>query len=126
MNIEGEAIDRSDIPAIWQIYIRNKTGQMVPLRSIATLRIVTGPQVIWRYNNYRSVTINGGPAPGVSSGTALAAMDQVSEPTLPPGYGYEWTGTAYQERSPRGRPASSWRWRCCSPTCSWSGCTKAG
>ena len=43
-------------------------GEMVPLRSIADLRIVVGPQVITRYNNYRSVTINGGPAPGVSSG----------------------------------------------------------
>ena len=49
---------------------------MVPLRAIASLRIVTGPQVITRYNNYRSITIDGGPAPGVSSGTALAAMER--------------------------------------------------
>ena len=50
---------------------------MVPLRAIASLRIVTGPQVITRYNNYRSITIDGSPAPGVSSGTALAAMEQM-------------------------------------------------
>jgi multidrug efflux pump subunit AcrB len=61
------------------------------------MRIITGPQTISRYNNYRSITINGGPAPGVSSGDALAAMAQVSARTLPPGYDFEWTGTAYQE-----------------------------
>jgi hydrophobe/amphiphile efflux-1 (HAE1) family protein len=103
VNIEGEAYDRSDIPSLWQIYIRNKTGEMVPLRSIANLRIVLGPQVITRYNNYRSVTINGAPAPGVSSGTAINAMAALSARTLPPGYQYEWTGTAYQEVAAAGQ-----------------------
>jgi hydrophobe/amphiphile efflux-1 (HAE1) family protein len=103
VNIEGEAFDRSDIPSLWQIYIRNKTGEMVPLRSIADVRIVLGPQVITRYNNYRSVTINGAPAPGVSSGTAIAAMAKVSVHDLPAGYGYEWTGTAYQEVAASGQ-----------------------
>jgi multidrug efflux pump subunit AcrB len=70
---------------------------MVPLRAIATARIVLGPQVITRYNNYRSITINGSPAPGGSSGGALKAMAEVSNKTLAPGYAYEWTGTAYQE-----------------------------
>ena len=66
-----------------------------------------GPQVITRYNNYRSVTINGSPAPGVSSGTALAAMAEISNATLPAGYSFEWTGTAYQEQAGvRARPAS--------------------
>ena len=60
--------------------------------SIAQTRIVLGPQVISRYNNYRSVTINGGPKPGVSSGDALAAMAQISAKTLPAGYSFEWTG----------------------------------
>src|ERR1700758_2153659 len=76
---------------------------MVPIRSIASLRIVTGPQVITRYNNYRSVTINGGPAPGVSSGTAIAAMEEISKSTLPAGYSFEWTGTAYQEQAASGQ-----------------------
>jgi hydrophobe/amphiphile efflux-1 (HAE1) family protein len=97
VNIEGEARDRSDVSSIFRIYVRNKQGQMVPLRSIADLRIVLGPQVISRYNNYRSITVNGGPAPGVSSGAALAAMAEVSAKTLPSGYSFEWTGTAYQE-----------------------------
>ena len=59
---------------------------MVPLRSIANVRMQLGPQVISRYNNYRSVTINGSAKPGVSSGDALVAMDQLSRTTLPPGY----------------------------------------
>ena len=75
MNIQADALDRSDIAAIYKIYVRNRPGEMVPLRSIADVRIVLGPQVISRYNNYRAVTINGGPTPGVSSGDALAAMD---------------------------------------------------
>jgi multidrug efflux pump subunit AcrB len=103
VNVEGEAANRGDISDIWQIYVRNATGDMVPLRSIATARIVTGPQVITRYNNYRSVTINGGPAPGVSSGTAIAAMEQLSKATLAAGYSYEWTGTAYQEQAASGQ-----------------------
>jgi hydrophobe/amphiphile efflux-1 (HAE1) family protein len=103
VNVQGEASDRGDIPDIWQIYVRNNMNQMVPIRSIANLKIVTGPQVITRYNNYRSITINGSPAPGVSSGSALAAMASVSEATLPAGYAYEWTGTAYQEQQASGQ-----------------------
>ena len=103
VNIEGEPADRGDIPAIWRIFVRNKSGDMVPLRSIASLRVVTGPQVVTRYNNYRSITLDGAPRPGVSSGTALEAMAQVSDQTLPPGYGFEWTGTAYQEQLAAGQ-----------------------
>ncbi len=103
VNIQGEAADRTDIPAIWRIYIRNRTGTMVPLRSIADARIVLGPQTISRYNNYRSITIQGTPKPGISSGDALNAMESASKSTLPPGYSYEWTGTAYQERSASGQ-----------------------
>jgi hydrophobe/amphiphile efflux-1 (HAE1) family protein len=103
VNLEGEAADRRDISAIWLIHVRNKAGEMVPMRSIADLRYVVGPQVITRYNNYRSITINGSPAPGGSSGAALAAMQEVSKKTLPPGYGFEWTGTAYQEHEASGQ-----------------------
>ena len=83
---QGEATNRArHFGDIWQIYVRNSNGEMVPMRSIAELSIVTGPQVITRYNNYRSVTINGGPAPGVSSGTRLRPWRSVAK-TLPAGY----------------------------------------
>jgi len=103
VNIEGEAKNRRDFEDIWKIHVRSRNGEMVPMRSIADLRFVVGPQVITRYNNRRSITINGSPAPGGSSGAALAAMQQVSDTTLPPGYGYEWTGTAYQEHEAGGQ-----------------------
>jgi multidrug efflux pump len=103
VNVQGEATNRGDISDIWQIYVRNSTGQMVPIRSIAGLKIVTGPQVITRYNNYRSVTVNGTPAAGISSGTAIAAMAEISNATLPAGYSFEWTGTAFQEQQASGQ-----------------------
>jgi hydrophobe/amphiphile efflux-1 (HAE1) family protein len=97
VNIQGEAADRTEIADIWRIFIRNKQGTMVPLRSIADARIVLGPQTISRFNNYRSITINGSPGAGVSSGAALTAMTEISKRQLPAGYDFEWTGTAYQE-----------------------------
>ncbi|MDR6305980.1 HAE1 family hydrophobic/amphiphilic exporter-1 [Nitrobacter vulgaris] len=103
VNLQAEATDRRDISSLWKTYIRNSKSEMVPLQSIASARTVTGPQVITRYNNYRSVTINGSPAPGVASGTALDAMAEVSAKTLPPGYAFEWTGTAYQEQAASGQ-----------------------
>ncbi len=103
VNIEGEPANRTDISSLWQIYIRNKYGTDVPLASIAHAGIIVGPQVITRYNNYRAISIQGSPAPGVSSGTALAAMADISAKTLPAGYAYEWSGTAYQEQAAAGQ-----------------------
>ncbi|GAB0118843.1 efflux RND transporter permease subunit [Acidisoma sp. 7E03] len=97
VNIQAEAGDRATTDDIWKIYVRNASGAMVPLRSLASMHIVTGPQVITRYNNVRSITIDGSPQPGVSSSQALAAMEEISNKVLPAGYSYEWTGTAYQE-----------------------------
>jgi HAE1 family hydrophobic/amphiphilic exporter-1 len=105
VNVEGEAGYRRDVPDLWRIYIRNNKGSMVPLQAIASLRNIIGPQVITRYNNYRSVTVNAMPAPGVASGTALAAMADSSAKTLPPGFGFEWTGTAFQEQRAGGQTA---------------------
>jgi len=103
VNIQGEAADRRDVSSLWQIQIRNRFGENVQLRSIADARVVVGPQVITRYNNYRAIPIQGSPSPGTSSGAALAAMAEVSAKTLPAGYSYEWTGTAYQEVAATGQ-----------------------
>jgi len=103
VNIQGESRDRDDIPDIWRIHVRNNRGEMVPLRSLADARIVLGPQTINRFNNVRSVAINGAPAPGVSSGDALAAMEELSGRALPQGYDYAWTGTAFQEKLAAGQ-----------------------
>jgi hydrophobe/amphiphile efflux-1 (HAE1) family protein len=103
VNIQGEAADRREVRDLWQIQIRNRFGENVQLRSIAEARVVLGPQTITRYNNYRAIPIQGGPSPGTSSGAALAAMAEVSAKTLPAGYSYEWTGTAYQEVAAAGQ-----------------------
>ncbi|MGH7067137.1 MAG: efflux RND transporter permease subunit [Acetobacteraceae bacterium] len=103
VNIQGLPTDRNDVSAIWNIYVRSKTGAMVPLRALATAHIVIGPQFITRYNDTEAVIINGSPAPGVSSGQALQAMAEVSAKTLPAGFSYEWTGTSYQEKAASGQ-----------------------
>ena len=103
VNIQGEASERARIDDIYRINVRNRNGEMVSVRAFADVRLILGPQSIIRYNNFRSVTINGGPAPGYSSGDALAAMETVSAATLPRGYSYEWTGTALQEKEAAGK-----------------------
>ncbi len=103
VNVQGDERDRGAIADLWRIYVRNSSGGTVPLRSLATLRIVTGPQAVTRYNNYRAITVQGSPAPGQSSGTSIAAMADVSHRTLPSGYAYEWTGTAFQEQQAAGQ-----------------------
>ena len=73
------------------------------LQAVADIELVTAPASVIRYNNLRSVTLNGGPAPGYSSGQAIAAMEALAKRTLPNGYGYEWTGTALQEKAASGQ-----------------------
>ncbi len=104
--VQGEAANRRDVSSLWQIYIRNKFGSTVPLASIAHAGIIVGPQVITRYNNYRAIPIQGSPSPGTSSGVALAAMSEISAKTLPAGFSYEWTGTAYQQVAAAGQTGS--------------------
>jgi multidrug efflux pump subunit AcrB len=102
-NLQGEASERARVDDIYRINVRNKNGDMVSIRAFAEARLILGPQSIIRYNNFRSATLNGGPAPGYSSGDAIAAMEKIAATTLPRGYGYEWTGTALQEKEASGK-----------------------
>jgi hydrophobic/amphiphilic exporter-1 (mainly G- bacteria), HAE1 family len=86
-----------------RIHVRNTDGEMVPLRALMSAELIVGPQLIQRYNNYRSVTLQGGPKPGYSSGEAIDAMERVSFETLPNSYGFDWTGTALQEKEASGK-----------------------
>ena len=103
VNVQAETPYRRSIEDIYQIYVRNSDGGMVPLRALASARLELGPQLLIRYNNYRAAIVNGSPAPGYSSGAALAAMERISEQVLPAGFGYEWTGTALQEKEAAGK-----------------------
>jgi hydrophobe/amphiphile efflux-1 (HAE1) family protein len=105
VQVQAEAADRSGIDDIYRINVRNAEGKMIPLRSLAEVRVVVGPPALIRYNNLRAVTIQGGPAAGVSSGQALAAMEEVAAKTLPQGFKGEWTDTAFQEKRAEGKTA---------------------
>jgi len=105
VQVQAEAADRSGIDDIYRINVRNAEGKMIPLRSLAETRIVVGPPALIRYNNLRAVTIQGGPAEGISSGQALKAFEQVAAKTLPPGFAGEWTDTAFQEKRAEGKTA---------------------
>ena len=103
VNVQSEASDRARIDDIYRINVRNAEGKMIPLRSLAEARVAVGPPALIRYNNLRAVTVQGGPAAGVSSGQALKAMEAVAAKTLPPGYAGEWTDTAFQEKRAEGK-----------------------
>lgn len=103
VKIQGEEADRKAFDDVYRIHVRNDKGEMIPIRALMSPELILGPQLLQRYNNYRSVTIQGGPAPGRSSGDALVAMEEISRTTLPSGYGYEWTGTAFQEKEAGGK-----------------------
>jgi len=83
---------------IRELQTRNAAGEMVPLGSLVTVRETFGPERVNRYNGYPSADIQGNPAPGVSSGQAIAAMEQLAKSMLPVGVTFEWTDLTYQEK----------------------------
>jgi HAE1 family hydrophobic/amphiphilic exporter-1 len=103
VQVQGEEADRKRFDDVYRIHVRNAAGDMVPIRAVMSPELQLGPPLLQRYNNYRSVTVQGAPAPGRSSGDALSAMEAISQKTLPGGYGFEWTGTAYQEKEAGGK-----------------------
>ncbi|NDJ15954.1 efflux RND transporter permease subunit [Myxacorys almedinensis] len=79
-----------------QLYVRSATDQMIPLSNLVTLTPTTSPQTITHYNLFRAVEITGNPAPGYSSGDAIAKMQEVAQ-SLPAGFSYEWSGLSLDE-----------------------------
>jgi hydrophobe/amphiphile efflux-1 (HAE1) family protein len=103
VQVQAEAQDRSSIDDIYRINVRNADGEMIPLRSLVEVRPIIGPQALIRYNNKTAVTVQGSAAPGVSSGQALGAMEQVAQKTLPRGYQGQWTDVSFQEKRAEGK-----------------------
>jgi hydrophobe/amphiphile efflux-1 (HAE1) family protein len=103
VQVQAEADDRDKVDDIYRINVRSNEGRMIPLRSLVEVRVVVGPPALIRYNNVRAVTVQGAPAPGVSSGQALKAMEQVAARTLPAGFAGEWTDTSFQEKRAEGK-----------------------
>ena len=106
VKVQADAPDRSTVNDVFRVRIRSSSGELVPLQAVANIDLVTAPSSIVRYNNLRSVVLNGAPAAGYSSGQAIAAMESLAKANLPAGYGYEWTGTALQEKTASGQTGS--------------------
>jgi multidrug efflux pump len=94
---QADAEFRSKPEDILRLQTRNANGEMLPLGSIVRVSESYGPDRVFRYNGYLTADINGGPAPGYSTGQAKNAMDAILKETLPNGLGYEWTDLTYQE-----------------------------
>ena len=97
VQMQAESSARSTPEQIMRLPVRNAQGGMVPLSQIATPRWVAGTPKLDRYNGLPSMKLSGNPAPGRSTGEAMAAMEDVAS-KLPPGFGFEWSGTSYEER----------------------------
>jgi HAE1 family hydrophobic/amphiphilic exporter-1 len=95
--IQADQQFRSNPEDIGQLSVRSQTNQMIPLRNLIKTTSLVGAQVINHYNLFRSIEINGSPAPGFSSGDAIKAMEKLARQILPPIFGYEWSGTSLEE-----------------------------
>ncbi|MBY7981972.1 multidrug efflux RND transporter permease subunit [Vibrio fluvialis] len=97
VTMQADSEHRNSMADLKHFHVRSVSGDMIPLSTLVSYSEVFEPDVAWRYNMYRSAIIQGQPAPGYSSGDALAAMERVAAQVLPQGYQYDWTGMAYQE-----------------------------
>jgi multidrug efflux pump len=96
--LQSDATYREDIAALGLINVKSRTtGQMVPLSAVVSIDKGAAPRFTSRYNLYGSADITGAPAPGYSSGEALAALERTAAKVLPAGYGYEWAGVTREE-----------------------------
>jgi multidrug efflux pump len=97
--LQAEPTYRMTPEDIGKFYVKSRDGKMIPLSALVKTRYVAGPDLVTRFNNYPAIAINGAPAPGVSSGQALAAIREVAEEVMPASYAYEWSGEAREEVS---------------------------
>ena len=97
VRVQADAPFRQRADDILQLKTRNDKGEMVPLSSLVTVTPTFGPEMVVRYNGYTAADINGGPAPGFSSGQAQAAVERIAHETLPRGVRFEWTDLTYQQ-----------------------------
>jgi HAE1 family hydrophobic/amphiphilic exporter-1 len=104
--VQADKAYRSDPRDLGQYYARTEGGDMVPLASVVRVRETTGPQVISHFNLFRSAQVNGAAAPGFSSGQALAEAGRIAEASLPPGFGYAWSGISFEEVQAGGQSAA--------------------
>jgi len=96
--VQAEAPSRMTIEDVRNFYVKNQSGEMVPLGTLTDIYPTVGPSIISLYNLYPSSNIYGMAAQGYSSGQAIQSMEKLAQQILPAGVSYEWTSTAYQEK----------------------------
>ncbi|MCG2616684.1 multidrug efflux RND transporter permease subunit [Terrimonas sp. NA20] len=101
---QADSSFRGNLDNIGRYYVRNSQGNMVPLGSLITTKVIEAPAVLSHYNIYRSIEINGSPKPGFSSGQAIEALKEEAA-KLPAGYGYEFSGMSREEIAAGGQQA---------------------
>ena len=101
--MQADAPYRSVMGDLTKIYVKNNQNKMVPISSVVKTENVVGPYLLNRFNMYPSIVINGNPAPGVSSGDAMKAMEKLSDKILPRDMDYAWSGTSLQEQMSSGQ-----------------------
>ena len=99
VRVQGDAPFRVSKQDIEQLKVRSSTGALVPMGTLATIREITGPQIVQRFNLYYSVPVQGTAKPGISTGQALDAMEAIAKENLPDGYSYDWTEIAFQQKA---------------------------
>ncbi|WP_020406799.1 efflux RND transporter permease subunit [Hahella ganghwensis] len=97
VKIQAEARFREEADQITRLKVRNADGEMIPLGSFVTIRYTAGPDMVQHYNGYTAADINGGPAPGYSSGQAEAVITKILDEELGNGFAFEWTDLTYQQ-----------------------------
>lgn len=102
VNMQSEGDFRRSPDDLRHVFVRSDSNEMIPLDVLVTANRVVGPDMLERFNLFPAAKIMGQPAPGFSSGEALAAVEQVVAEALPEGYTIGWTGSAYQEKSTAG------------------------
>ena len=97
VRVQADAQFRARADDVGQLKVRSNSGEMVPLAALLKVQSSAGPDRAMRYNGFLSSDINGGAAPGYSSGEAQAAVERIAAETLPRGFSFEWTDLTYQE-----------------------------
>ncbi|MDJ0598031.1 MAG: efflux RND transporter permease subunit [Crocosphaera sp.] len=99
---QAEAVDRDNPQDIGRFYVRSRNGSMIQLSNLVTTNPTTYPPIITHYKTYPAIKLIVSPAQGYSSGQVIKAMEEVAEEILQPGFGYEWTNTAAEEKTSGG------------------------
>lgn len=103
VNMEAEEKFRDELEDYRFVYVRSKTGDLIPVSSLIKIERISDPSIIEKFNMFPSAKVLGQSAPGYSSGEAIKAISEIAQKVLPPGYTISWSGTSYQEIKVKGK-----------------------